>query len=193
MQNLIVDIKRTWEPGATLPVTLAEAKEQCLVTHSTDDLKITSLITQCIKAIESECQISIIYQTVIFIGDIHTDYTLPYGPVISISAVQTRASEQGSGIPSYETSTRIWQINGDQFGVIGWGDCGCSINTRYNYNHNRYRIVYRAGMESVPEDLKLAILNEIAFRYEHKGDEPGVGVSEGTKKLIQPYISYAWQ
>lgn len=194
MQNLIINSQRTWDASPTLPVTLAEAKTQCRVddAFTTDDAEITALITQCTKAIENRCNISIVMQTVVLVADLYTDYELPFGPVISILSVKSRTSEQGSGIPTYEDSTRLWQIEGNRFLLGGWGDCGCSVNTRAGWSEYRYQITYRAGMDVVPDDLKLAILNEIAFRYEHRGDEQGIGVSDGTKELIKPFISYAW-
>src|SRR5688572_19535786 len=101
MRNLIVDINRVWDEEAVMPITLVEAKKHIIVDSTIDDDYITQLIEDCISEVEYWCGIAIIPQTVTFIGDYYSRMSLPYGPVIEVTSVETADGEYTSGIPSY--------------------------------------------------------------------------------------------
>lgn len=196
-QNRIIDIKRV-ESSPAEPVTLAEVKAQLIITFTDDDTKLTQLITQARKAIENYCAISIVAKTITMVADLYVEKELPYGPVTGIQAAQTRSGTQGSGPTQYETATGQWQTEGDEFLSFRPPLCGTfDINAPYTgidqaSYPNRWRIVYTAGYTTVPDDLKLAIMEEIAFRYEHRGNEPNVVYSEQAQALAFPYKRLLW-
>lgn len=199
--NRIIEINKT-ETGSE-PLTLAQAKSHLIITFTDDDTLITSLITQCRQAIEEYCAISIVQKTIVFIADLFKGWELPYYPVIGIQSVQTRTGTEGSGPATYETQTSGWEQEGSEFipspnfgfnpgspftGHFQWGpDASTSAAG------NRYKITYTSGYSPVPEALKLAILNEIAYRYELKGaDKEFTGICNAARVIAGPYKRELW-
>lgn len=199
MKNNYIDIKRS-ESSPTEPVTLAQLKAQLYITFTDDDTLLTSLITQARKAIENYCNISIVTQTIILTADLYNEWELPYGPVTGITSVKTRSANEGSGPQTYTTTTSGWGYDGDEFITFipaDFGQFNPSIPYRglpdYPYP-NRYRIQYNTGMATVPDDLKLAILQEAAYRFENRGDAlADKGVCEPARILANPYVRQIWQ
>jgi hypothetical protein len=156
--NTPIDVRRIADIGA-YPVTLEEAKEKCRVTFTDDDSEFTQIIRRATRFVENYCNISIVYQRVQFIGLLEQCQVLPYGPVIGIESVMDSQGVTGSGPVSYVTSTRAWGIDGDIF-----EPAGC----------NRVKVIYTAGMDAVPDDLKDVILQVIEFLYENRGADTTV-------------------
>ena len=204
MKNNIIDIRRTSTGNPLLVVTLAEAKAQCIVTYTDDDTLITSLITKAIKHVENYCNISILAQTVILTADLYNEWELPYGPVTGIQSVKTRAANEGSGPQTYNTATSGWGYDGEEFLTFIPSEFGqFDVNAPYTGNPtypypNRYRIQYTAGYTAVPDDLKQAVLLQIAWLYEHRGDEEASkydwtpGVCAAALKFADAYKRQSW-
>ena len=197
MKNNYIDIKRV-ELNPTEPVSLDEAKAQLIVTGTDDDNFIDGLITICRKAVENYCNISIAAKTITLVADLFNEWELPYGPVTGIQSVQTRTSTQGSGLPTYATLTSGWGLDGTEFltfipasGVDAIGNY--PIATNFGVAPYRYKIQYTAGWPDCPNDLRQAILTEIAYRYENRGDLAAPGVCESTRILADPYVRQLWQ
>ena len=199
MKNNYIDLKRT-ESTPTEPCTLAEAKAQCIVTYTDDDTLITSLITKARKAIENYCNISIVSQTVVMTADLYNEWELPYGPVTAINSVTTRSGNEGSGPMTYETLTSGWGYDGEEFKTFIPGSSNFTtpfignIDTSLNY---RYKVTYTTGYGTVPDDLKQAVLLQIAWLYEHRGDEVKdysfvPGVCDDALKFADPYKRQLW-
>lgn len=174
----MLDIKISVEAVSEL-ITRSEAKKHCLITHTDDDTYIDALITQCRKAIENYCSVKIGTQTLIVTADLcgYEETILPYGPNQSVSEVTYKNGT------SYSTATlnTDYEIDG-QF-----------QKTFIPYFDARYKITYTTGYTSLPDDLKLAILNEIAYRYTHRGEEQEFKrISEEARKLAQPYKVFSW-
>lgn len=206
MSNRIIDIKRV-ESSPTEPVTLTQVKAHLIITVTDDDTMLTALITQCRKAIEEYCAISIVPKTVTLIADLCKEWELPYGPVTGIQSVATRTGSEGSGPGTYETQTSGWGTEGEEFlsfvpaggggfnpgapftGYFQWGPYA----SPYAHGFNRYKIVYTAGYGTVPEPLKLAILNELAFRYERRGETGEFdGISINARMIAGPFKRELW-
>lgn len=164
------------------PVTLEEAKEHLRVDFTEDDTLITRLITRARRAIENYCSISIVSKQVSVVMDLITDTELPLGPVVG--NVVSFTDKDGNA------------IDGSAFSVYGLDYKHLAITSRY---WPRSVIVYNTGMAIVDEDLKLAILNEIAFRYENRGEttqsRSGInpGICYDAIELAQPYKREAWR
>lgn len=205
MANRIIDIKRT-ESSPTEPVTLTQVKAHLIITSTDDDTLLTALITSCRKAIEEYCAISIVVQDVTVIADLCKEWELPYGPTYGrISSVQTRTGGEGSGPGIYTTQISGWTIDGSDFNVFSPSNAG-GFNpgapfrgffkwgpyaSPYAYGENRYKIIYTAGYSSVPDLLKLAILNEITFRYENRGESPD-GICFAARTIADPLKRQLW-
>lgn len=195
-QNRIVDIKQA-EASPNEPVTLAEVKAQLIITFTDDDALLTRLITQARKAIENYCAVSLVVKTITLTADLYSDYELPYGPVTGIQGVSTPTGTQGSGPVAYETAATGWQQEGEEFvsfvpGNRGGWDWGPPPPRNYPAGPNRYRIVYTTGYNPVPDDLKLAVLQQVAFLYEHRGNDPDKVMCEQAQALAFSYKRLIW-
>lgn len=203
--NRIIDIKRV-EGAVTEPVTLTQVKAHLIITFTDDDTLLTSLITQARKAIEEYCSISIVPKTITLSAFLYTCNELPYGPVTGLQSVETRTGTEGSGPGTFATQASGWDTGGEEFltfnpswaggfnpgvpftGYFQWGPYASA----HSYGGSIYRLVYTAGYSTVPEELKLAILNEIAFRYEHRGNEIITGISEAARVIAHPHKRTLW-
>lgn len=204
MANRIIDIKRT-ESSPTEPVTLTQVKAHLIITSTDDDTLLTALITSCRKAIEEYCALSIVPKTITLIADLCKEWELPYGPATGILQVSTRTGSEGSGPGTYQTQTSGWTTDGDEFlsfspsnaggfnpgspfrGFFQWGPYA----SPYAYGENRYKIIYTAGYSTVPDLLKLAILNEITFRYENRGEQTE-GICFAARTIADPLKRQLW-
>jgi Phage gp6-like head-tail connector protein len=207
-QNRIIDIGRA-ESSPTEPVTLAQVKAQLIISFTDDDTLLTSLITQARKAIENYCAVSMAYQTITLIADLFNEWELPYGPVNGILGVSTRTGTEGSGPGTYATAATGWSEDGGNFKTfipaggggfnpgapfVGYFQWGPDASWYGQNPGNRYRIIYTAGPYT-PDDLKLAVLNEIAYRYENRGnvsDKLITGICEAAQVLAFPYKRNLW-
>jgi hypothetical protein len=206
VKNNIIDIKRV-ESSPTEPITLAEAKAQMIITYTDDDSLITDLITQARKAIENYCIVSIVVKTITLVADLFNEWELPYGPVTGLQSVAVRSGTQGSGPASYTTAEN-WAQDGvdfitfippDDAGTWDWG-LPRPRSQWPSWFNSRYKIIYTAG-PYCPDDLKLAILQEISFRYQNRGDASetrvtqfaDLGVCVPARVLADPYVRQSWQ
>lgn len=197
--NRIIDIKRV-EGSVTEPVTLTQVKAHLIITSADDDTLLTSLITQARKSIEEYCAISIVAKTVTLTADLYKEWELPYGPVTGVTYVATTSpNSEGSGPQTFTTAPTGWSTDGQEFisfnpGAIGEWDWGDPEPRNWNsrYWPNRYKIIYTVGYGTVPEDLKLAILNEIAYRFERRGEGDGNGICEAARIIANPFKRSLW-
>jgi hypothetical protein len=203
MKNRIIDIKKV-ESSPAEPLILQEIKQHLIITSTDDDNYLSDLNVQCRKAIEEYCAVSIVQKTITLIADLGKEWELPYGPVTGIQLVATRTGSEGSGPGTYETLTSGWGQDGSDFltfipspaggfnpgapftGHFQWGPYASSQSCI-----NRYKIIYTTGYIVVPDALRLAILNEISFRYENRGNQ-GTGICEAAKAIAQPYKRELW-
>ncbi len=186
----------------TEPVTLQQVKDHLYIDGTQDDTLLTSLITSCRRSIENYCHISIVNSTVtatlrienkphlkfqsrntIYAANIETE--LPLGPVKNVSLIQW--------IDSNDNVLDL--VPGEDYHIRG---------TRYktilvSNSFDNLIMVYTTGYDAVPIDLQLGLLNEIAFRFEARGDgtnryaQQNVGISEAAEYLVKPYQRLAWQ
>lgn len=208
MQARIIDIKRAPNGTQTLPFTVDYAKQHIRVDFTDDDAYITTLITQCIRGVENYCFISILPTTITLTVDgcggsffqigasFNTEkfatgkypapgfFELPYGPM---PAGVTSVSKINSDYTLTVLDSSNYKTIGEDFKNI-------LISGGGNIN----KIIYNTGYAPVPDDLILAILNEVAFRMENRGDSTnryasqGVGLSEGSQYLSNPFKRMAW-
>lgn len=158
LYNAVLSVSFSDDGTETEPVTLQEAKDWCRIDIDDDDALITLLITAARIICENHANLSFIERTVTakIINGLG-GFILPYGPVTSLTSV------------TLADATNIYDAN-------------FSIDDAYG---QFYTVVYDAGYATLPQNLRHAILNQIAFMYETRGSEmSNTGVSELSKLIL---------
>lgn len=154
------------------PVTLQEAKAWIRVDGTDDDLIIALLITQARMAVESYTCCSLVSKDIECIANVDSLFELPHGPIDGTVKINDEDAE-----PSATTGTDFIKI----VGVRG-----------------KVKLNYSVGYDPIPEQLKVAVLNEIAYRYQNRGDqvkEITLGsnyLCESSIHLCQPFKRMSW-
>jgi len=147
--NRIVDYKLT-EVGYSEPIDLATAKLYCrALTGTAEDTIFTLLITAARQAIEEYTLLSLIPKTAqVIIENPAAPMGVPYGPVVGgvtytdSNGNQTYPMQVGFDFPEVFTYTGQLTLN---------YSCGYTSN-------------------GLPKELMVAILDQINFMYENRGD-----------------------
>jgi hypothetical protein len=131
---------------------VADFKTHARITFTDDDNVPRNLLKAARRAIEKYTGLSIVTKTItVQVNNQAGGFELPYGPVISVTTVK----DVDGGALDYTTS-------------------GLEFKTLTNA-YSFAEIQYDAGLGTVPEDLKLAIMKQAMWDYEHRGDEAGEG------------------
>lgn len=146
------------------PVTLTEAKNWCRIDVSDDDDIITELITAARIICEQYSNISFIPRTVTArlknpLGGIY----LPYGPVTELASVTDDDLN--------ELEIGDYTITGASFKQI-------------KEPFTELTLVYTAGYELLPKNLKKAMLNQISWMYDNRGSDESAQISEQAKLIL---------
>lgn len=157
-------------------VTLNEVKAQLniLTTETYDDTYLTFLIPACQKIIEKYISQSLTErQVTCTLSNIKGYIELPYGP--------------------YQSLISICEL--DNIGFVA-SDCFCIEGNQFKILKTvveKVKIEYIAGYETVPEDIKLALLMEIVYRYNNRGNVDGEsGVCQGSKTILNSHRRLRW-
>lgn len=154
-------------------VTLQEYKEQQGLSSTKDDVRIDSLITSISKLVKTYCGSSIIdyYSTdkvETFTLSRRTSYIqLSDSPVVSITSVEERDSYDSA----YKTLTEAnYEYYFDDLGETLHRTTPGHTQAYWPVGPGAVKVTYKAGFESTPEDLKLAIYDLITYylKDEHK-------------------------
>lgn len=186
--NAIHDVSEVAESSPiTEPVTLEEAKDYMRlegfqdvddsspVEFDDDDDLIESIITSSREAVEKYCGLSLVSKTLtVLLTNKAGMIQLPYGPVVSVTQL---TEEDGT------------EIEAENYTVLG---------THHKYlksplYENMY-ITYTAGydVDECPESLKQAILIEVLYRYENRGDIENEGLSRAARIKAKPFKQTVW-
>ncbi len=182
--NRVIDVA-TIEDATTEPVTLEEVKRHLNMSFDTsgsysfddDDTYLTDLITQCREALEryTDCTLA----PKILRAQLQNDrggIYLPYGPIGEIVEILDKDGET--------IETDDYELRGIIFKELvspGYAD-----------------ITYNAGYTTLPASLKRALLEEIAFRYAHRGEQQDMAtqdqtdISEPVRRLAKPFKRSGW-
>jgi uncharacterized phiE125 gp8 family phage protein len=156
-------------------ILLAEIKAHLYIESGNSDFDslLTTLITQVRQYVEEITCLSLVSKTVTAYFDYYAPFRIPFAPVTSFASADMK-----TGINTYETKT----INTD-FEVEN------GVFSSY-FGTFRIKLVYIAGYTSstIPAGLKLAMLNEIARRFDNRGD----GSIPETNDLISSYKMLEW-
>lgn len=173
------DIKVTVAASELLDVE--DVKTHLAITHTDNDAYLTDLIKQVRLSVEKFCGISIGAQTRKWVYDEwgkwpDKEAPIPYGPVTAISSITRRT---GPGTTDTLTANDDYELQGEQaktLTVFGGGRC---------------TVTYTCGYSTLPDDLKRGMLEEITYRYEHKGDTKD-GLSDNAINYLIRYKDYNW-
>lgn len=159
-QSKIVPYPVFSNESTTEPVTLAQTKAHLYIDSANTDfdayLSTTdNLIKRCRKYVERITGRSLVDKTVTVEIDYESDFTLPY--ILEGSTVSLTSASIKTGAGTYEAQTVNEDYELDGFRFISY------------IGIYRWKLVY-VITANVPEDLKMDLLNEIARRFEHRGD-----------------------
>lgn len=164
--NAVLECSKV-EGSVTEPATLAEAKSWMKVDLTDDDTLITELITVARKMVEGYLCISLVPKTITAIlNNSQGGIELPYAPVTSVTSV---VDEDDVTL----TVTTDYILQGVKFKTI---------KTPYDY----LKVVY-VTEASEEEQFKTAVLQQIVFLYENRGDAAGMQLSPMVKETLNPY------
>lgn len=172
-------------PPTAEPVSLAEAKAHLRLTQSDDDTYIASLITTARRMIESRLSLAIMPQTWALFADGWPDdgtFHLPLHPVTSVEDIAVFGDDDVAATlePSHfylDTASRPARL------VLRQG----RIFNPPGRRANGIRISFVAGYDSVPAELKQAMLIAIADWFARRGDDSGGNLPPGAIELMQPF------
>lgn len=149
------------------PVTVQEVKNWARIDLSDDDAIITMLITAAREQLESYTNISFIRRvvTTTIMNQLGGQY-LPYGPVFDVLYLK---DVDGKTVTDYA-------LSGVQFKQLK--TCFCDPVT----------VQYNAGYSTLPQDFKSALLCQVAFLFENRGDAKlASGLSTEAVLLMNKY------
>ena len=164
--NFIIDYTLTDTAPVTEPVTLAEAKLYCRVSTSVDDNQISLMIKQAREAIEVGTGLSLIPKTaVVWFTNFNGSFNLPYGPVNSF--------------------TSLIDENGDTIIAADYTLVGGKFPQLQRPTFRNLKATYTVGYTTIPNDLKIAILDQVSYDYENRGLDSNTGICEKSWKACQ--------
>ena len=171
--NVIYSVKLGDATGSE-PCTLSECKSQLKIDFSTDDTLITALIPVARQQIEQYTGVSIVDREINVVCKLDgaNIFELPYGPVTLDSIELTLLAAYGG---TNETITGH-SVYGDHFVQIQPEAAAM------------YAITYDSAWETLPAPLKEAVIQQVAYLYEHRGDEDeNLGLSPNARMLAKMY------
>lgn len=186
----------------TEPISLADAKAHLYVDGTQDDSIITGLIPAARQTIEDYCHISLVEKLVtatlqvnntpkylfsnpLTFNSAYNIFELPYGPVDEIISVES--VNQDNTISLLVEGEHYW-VHGTKF-----------KNLKILNSYFDLIIIYTVKYDNIPANLILAIKNEIAFRFENRGERTNryqaqnVGLSEAAEYLAFKFRRMTWQ
>lgn len=155
-------MRYTRSPITAAPVAFDDAKAHCRVLHDDEDLIIQRYLMAAAREVEAHCEIALTRQTISLGLDADPGETisLPVGPLA------TDALVTADGIP-----VDPLDIEGGRYPRLTLSD----------HSGGWVQITYEAGFgdtsNNVPDDLQLAVMEQVAFAYDHRADpeaKPGL-------------------
>lgn len=143
-------------------VTRAEYKAYAGIASTTDDAKIDVLIPKVSALVKSLCRRTFLD----YVNDSKVEYheggtkiLLPYEiPILSITSLEY-SLDYGSTYTALVEYTDYTHRKSD--------DTIVCIGQDFPYYANGYKLTYTAGYETLPEDLKIAVLDLIQYYMKH--------------------------
>jgi len=155
--NIIHSVKTT-DTGSE-PVAVDEVKQHFVIDFDNHDSIIDIMRLASRKLIESSTGLSLVKKSVVVVATLYENYSLelPYTPMTTLTSVKRIASDGSVGSAL---------VAGTDF--INFGAEKEQIAV---YNKGLYEIKYESLLAPVPQDIRLAIMAQTAYFYEHRGEE----------------------
>lgn len=162
----LIEIKLTPTEESQEPVTLAEAKAYCRIDFNDDDTIIPRLITSTRERLEKYC-------------------SRVFRPA-ECKAVYT---QQGCGDRIILAYSDNIELTGDSTQYVD----GMVSESYINTTDKVVLLEYTAGYEQYPDWIKQAVLMDVAYRYENRGD---IGanpdhISSEVKSFVAPFVNWS--
>lgn len=164
---------------ASEPVTVAEFKNYARIDYTTDDVLIETLISSARRQVEAFCGVGLGVRTLqhtMVLDGTHAK-EIPIRPLISVTAI-TYQSCRLSDVENIFATTDEWKIDVDGDVSSLYGDKG------------KYVITFTAGLETVTEDLKTAVMSQAFALYENRGADGRL--TPAAKELCKSYRRNVW-
>jgi len=161
--------------GAVLDLTLQETKDWLIVTHNEDDTVIQRIIDAAVMTLESYCKRPFTpTEVTVYMDFCKNPLYFPRLPAISVTDVSIKVDRGYTGYESLPLDD--YEVFADEL-----------ILETTGIVYLRYTAGYGPG--ELPEAIKLALLHEIAYRYENRGDKNlDLGISEAAETYLRPYV-----
>jgi uncharacterized phiE125 gp8 family phage protein len=173
--NYIYDFTvATVDSPVSEPVSLTEAKQYCRVTNITEDDLIELMIKAARETIEVATGLSLVSKSmVVYFNNIDGNFEVPFGPINNVTFELFDMQQDGAEVPAADirmigndfpklTSPRFPNLKATYYG--GYNDQPASI---------------------IPQDLKIAILDQVSYNYENRGLDGGMGICEKSWRACQ--------
>jgi uncharacterized phiE125 gp8 family phage protein len=185
LYNRVIDY--TFETEGPENIELSELKEHLNIAPGITDFdnRLTSLLKQCRAAVETFTGLSLIPKTVkAYLNNSLGNIELPYGPVRTSLVSPT-------GIVSMENYIAE-PVLADSYRINGLGFKRLQYPT-----YDEVTVTYFAGYESanLPPALRLAIIKEVVFQFEHRGEEAVTNINSlcpEAEALAIPFKRITW-
>jgi len=171
--------------GASL-ITLQDYKNYENITGTGQDVQISSIIPKVSEFVKGICRRTFVdwideQKTEVFSGG---PYLVPAEiPIIQISSFE-KSTNYGQSYTSL-TEFTDWVLDRENQVILPIN----SLKTFENFI-NGYRLVYNAGYETLPEDLKLATLDLVTYYLKHEGAiHSQIAVTTGNAQVQYIYQS----
>lgn len=199
--NLILDVKDREQasPGLVEPVTLTEVKNYMRlesweddlgstsdITFTTDDDLIEELITSAREDLEKYTGLSFIPKELrVTLTNLAGLIELPYGPIGDVQAYYYGSDFEEDGEAATDYSADL-VLTGSEFKKIV-SPCGERDVIDYSCGYGR------GDTPALPKRLKQAIMVEVLYRYEHRGEEfEDDGICKAARRLVGPFKRNSW-
>jgi uncharacterized phiE125 gp8 family phage protein len=167
--NAVLDVQFNDPDPVIEPVTLEEALNHCLIDDlGQDNAIVEAFITTAREMCEDYTGVGFINRNVeAVVNNSAGSIYLPYGPVGEINEIM---DIDENIIPDTD-----YKVTGPKFKQLSYPKRSwLSVN-------------YEAGYIDLPKVLKTAILMQVAYLYEHRGDEQTGQFSPDAKALLNPH------
>lgn len=173
---------------AAEPITSTEAKAYLRVDHSADDTLIADLTKAARVVVEEHLRRSLVTQTRRATYDAREaapPFVLPYGPVSSITSVETWDTATDAWVAADTSSYTLSQdrvFASEEPGAASWPDV--------DRDADALRVTYVAGYgayTAVPDNVRAAVRLVLLDFYERRAPGP---LGDGVRMLLAPYVNH---
>lgn len=140
-------------------ITLAEYKNYASISSTNQDASISSLIPQVSSLVKQLCRRTFLdyvddFKTDVFKGPVNNKLLLLETPVLTVNSVEF-SENYGK---TYETLVEFeeYVVDNDTVEIIA-----APYNTYFRTN--AFKVTYTAGYETLPTDLKLAVMDLVTY------------------------------